>query len=242
MSSNIKFTSYNVLSSHLSGENHFTSCKPMHLKAEYRLETLKAKLEKEVSDGAIISLQEVSHNWAGVLHAFFAARGYHMVTGLYGGKFNGYMGVAVAVPTAKYDIVDVDITRVADTKRMARKPKPGFVQNIFNTFSKFFTRLGVQMGIIQPFFDFWDNVTYRTNQMLCLRLKDKDGGKPFVMGTYHMPCMFKKPAVMVTHCALSAQHIQKFAKNDPFVYVGDFNIKPDSSMYALLTEGTIDKK
>lgn len=49
-------------------------------------------------------------------------------------------------------------------------------------------------------------------------------------------------AVMVTHCALSAQHIQKFAKNDPFVYVGDFNIKPDSSMYALLTEGTIDKK
>ncbi len=47
---------------------------------------------------------------------------------------------------------------------------------------------------------------------------------------------------MVTHCALSAQHIQKFAKNDPFVYVGDFNIKPDSSMYALLTEGTIDKK
>lgn len=47
---------------------------------------------------------------------------------------------------------------------------------------------------------------------------------------------------MVTHCALSAQHIQKFAKADPFVYVGDFNIKPDSSMYALLTQGTIEKK
>ena len=47
---------------------------------------------------------------------------------------------------------------------------------------------------------------------------------------------------MVTHCALSAQHIQKFAKSDPFVYVGDFNIKPDSSMYALLTQGTIEKK
>lgn len=45
---------------------------------------------------------------------------------------------------------------------------------------------------------------------------------------------------MVTHCALSAQHISKFAKDDPFVYVGDFNIKPASSMYKLLTEGSID--
>lgn len=47
---------------------------------------------------------------------------------------------------------------------------------------------------------------------------------------------------MITHCALSAQHIQKFAKTDPFVYVGDFNIKPDSSMYDLLTKGAIEKK
>ena len=85
MSSNIKFTSYNVLSSHLSGENHFTACKPAHLNPAYRLESVKSKLDKEISDGAIISLQEVSHQWAGVLHAYFAARGYYMVTGLYGG-------------------------------------------------------------------------------------------------------------------------------------------------------------
>jgi hypothetical protein len=45
----------------------------------------------------------------------------------------------------------------------------------------------------------------------------------------------------VTHCALSAQHIQKFAKADPFVYVGDFNIKPLSSQYELLTRGSLDK-
>ena len=92
-------------------------------------------VDKEISDGAIISLQEVSHQWAGVLHAYFAARGYYMVTGLYGNKFNGYMGVAVAVPTAKYDILDVDITRIADTKRLPRKPRAGFVQNIFDATS-----------------------------------------------------------------------------------------------------------
>lgn len=47
---------------------------------------------------------------------------------------------------------------------------------------------------------------------------------------------------MVTHCALSAQHIQRFAKADPCVYVGDFNIKPGSSMYQLITEGDLDAK
>ena len=40
------------------------------------------------------------------------------------------MGVGVAVPKAKYDILDVDITRVADTKRLPYKlktpPKPWY--------------------------------------------------------------------------------------------------------------------
>lgn len=40
------------------------------------------------------------------------------------------MGVAVAVPTTDYEIVDVDITRVADTKRMIRKPKPTFIEKV----------------------------------------------------------------------------------------------------------------
>jgi hypothetical protein len=31
---------------------------------------------------------------------------------------------------------------------------------------------------------------------------------------------------MVIHCALSAQHLHKFANNDPYLLVGDFNIKP----------------
>ena len=61
----------------------------------------------------------------------------------------------------------------------------------------------------------------------------------FLFLTSYYPAFLE---VMVTHCALSAQHIQRFAKDDPFVYVGDFNIKPDSSMYQLLTQGSLDTK
>ena len=45
---------------------------------------------------------------------------------------------------------------------------------------------------------------------------------------------------MTIHCALSTQLIQRFAGNLPYIYVGDFNIKPDSSMYNLLTQGSLE--
>ena len=77
--------------------------------------------------------------------------------------------------------------------------------------------------------------------MISMRLEDNNTKKRFCVGTYHMPCMFKYPSVMVTHCSLSAQHIHKFSKGDPYVYTGDFNIKPTSSQYQLLTEGDLDK-
>ncbi|KAJ1435545.1 Endonuclease/exonuclease/phosphatase [Ochromonadaceae sp. CCMP2298] len=242
MASSIKVTSYNVLSSQLAGENHFKACKPEWLNAKYRLGVVKEKLESEVKDKAIICLQEISHDWTGALHPFFAAHGYHFVTGLYGNKFNGYMGCGIAVPNDKYDIVDVDITRIADTKRQPRKDKPNFVQKLLRDLQKTFMKFVIMIGLMKAKVDLWDNVLYRSNQMLCMRLKSKTGvRKPFVVGTYHMPCMFKLPAVMVTHCALSAQHIQRFAKADPFIYTGDFNIKPDSSMYELMTKGKIEK-
>ena len=89
MASAVRVTTYNVLSSDLGGADYFTSCRPEDLKASYRLGVLKQKLDIETDSKAIICLQEVSTVWAGVLHTYFANRGYHMVTGLYGNKFNG---------------------------------------------------------------------------------------------------------------------------------------------------------
>jgi endonuclease/exonuclease/phosphatase family metal-dependent hydrolase len=55
-----------------------------------------------------------------------------------------------------------------------------------------------------------------------------------------MPCMFDLTAVMVAHCALSAQHIHRYSNGLPYFFVGDFNIKPGTPEYKLLTEGKID--
>ena len=64
----------------------------------------------------IFCLQEVSYEWSGRLHAFFANRGYHMITELYGKRFNNYMGVAMAYPLEAFETKLVDVVRLSDVR------------------------------------------------------------------------------------------------------------------------------
>lgn len=277
MSNSLRVTTYNVLSNHLAAPNYFTSCQPQYLDGNYRLNKLKQKLTTEMEKEAIVCLQEISTSWAGQLHTFFSKNNYYLVTGLYGNKFNGYMGIGIAVPLQKYNIINVDITRIADTKYLPRKPSPGLTVKILLKFKNLFFQIGKLLGFFKDNYDdLWENVTYKTNQMISIRLQpktitntvedtvetieksveksvdnsistdtvekiDNNSNNTFVIGTYHMPCMFKLPSVMVSHCALSAQHLHKFANGDPYLFLGDFNIKPDSIMYKLMTTGDISK-
>lgn len=240
--STVKIASYNILSSSLCEPNYFRNCKPEALDPSTRLDAVKRKLDRFIEDKSVICLQEVSQKWAGDLHVYFASKGYHLINASYGNKFDGYMGVAVGVPLSDYEISDVDITRVADTKSIAREPKPrGFIDVTLAKMGKIYRAVGRIVGSYKDPIELWDSVTHRHNQIISLRLKCRQSDKSFVVGTYHMPCMFKLPSVMMAHCALSAQHLQRFANGDPHVFAGDFNIKPDSTMYRLMTQGTVEK-
>lgn len=63
----------------------------------------------------------------------------------------------------------------------------------------------------------------------------------FLAATYHMPCAFNTPQVMVTHGALLLQFLQRCAADAavPLVLMGDFNFQPFSSVYRLYTTGEI---
>jgi hypothetical protein len=60
----------------------------------------------------------------------------------------------------------------------------------------------------------------RMNIMLFARLKEVSSGKVVCVGTYHMPCMFWLPSVMVMHTALVSQRMKALAGNDPHVLAG----------------------
>jgi 2',5'-phosphodiesterase len=109
-SSNHVVTTYNILSSSLGSADYYPKCDPDACNPKLRFPVIREKIAKEIDKRAIICLQEVSIQWSGGLHAYFASQGYRFITGMYGSRFNGYMGVGIAVPSEKYDILDADVT------------------------------------------------------------------------------------------------------------------------------------
>lgn len=126
-----RITSYNVLSSCLAEPSHFKACNPAFLDKDYRLQKLFEKLLPEISKQAVINLQEVSNEWGGKLMSFFAQNNYHFFTALYGREFNGFMGVGIAVPMDKYDVLDVDLCTIGSTLPLPKKESPGMLTNLY---------------------------------------------------------------------------------------------------------------
>ena len=269
--STIRVVSYNVLSSHLGSPDYFTACQPCHLDPAIRLPKVLSKLENEITQGntkAIFCLQEVSHDWAGKFHTFFANHGYHVVSGLYGKKFNGYMGILLAYPTDVYETLDVDISRLSD-KRIGGWPRPvqveeeevpkedGLFQKVIQTGTNLVRSflwnpakkllLGSSSSYNDDYriIDPWNMSENRFNILLSVGLRERSMKKEFWISNYHMPCAFYAPMVMNIHAEMAAFHIQSLAQDDttgrlPYILAGDFNLLPGSSHYRLLTEGTLD--
>jgi endonuclease/exonuclease/phosphatase family metal-dependent hydrolase len=102
------------------------------------------------------------------------------------------------------------------------------------------------------------NAFRRANVMVYVGLCPRDGASPapggdaaatashgegssasFGVATYHMPCAFDKPLVMLAHGGLAARHAAALADGAPFVLAGDFNMKPWDPAYRLVTEGRL---
>jgi len=226
---------YNVLSSHLAAPDYFTACQPCHLDPTNRLPKVLSKLENEIQGNTktIFCLQEVSHDWAGKFHTFFVNRGYHVISGLYGKRFNGYMGIILAYSSNVYETLDVDISRLSD-KRVGGWPRPvveeleevpekdGLFQKVIQTGTQLVrsflwnpTRkllLGSnssnnEFRIIDP----WDMSENRFNILLSVGLRERSRKREFWISNYHMPCAFYAPKVMNIHAEMAAFHIQSLA-------------------------------
>jgi 2',5'-phosphodiesterase len=241
----VRIVTYNMLSSHLAEPDHFTHCHPDHLKPSTRFRRIQQKIDMEMRHRAIVCLQEVSQCWAGPLHAFFQQRRYHFVTALYGGAHTGYMGVGLAWPTEMYEAVQVDIKRMADSRRWPSSLNPpAWIQasrwalaNLTGLWRRGLRLAGVDAP--EPF-DPWAAARARSNEIICVCLCRREDQATFCVATYHMPCLYgsaKKRRTMMIHASLAAQYMQAFAADRPYILTGDFNMLPESSTYRLLTEG-----
>lgn len=285
-------------------------CQAKYLDPDYRYKRLLLKLEEEIKIASVICLQEVSTEWAGRLHSFFVSHNYYFVTGLYGKKFDGRMGVGIAIPMSAYNILDVDISTLSECDSMqnqmpARQPyvkkaelsisapevldpvavsgakeSLGQTGNDKQWLRKMKEILGIQSSVAtaesvatakpEPYQSpyaargnymresphgeavIWSDALKRFNQVVSVRLQPKwvnscgQRQKSFCVSTYHMPCAFRTPGVMLVHSVLLLKHVQQFVRDkrscstdgleqEPSILVGDFNFKPGSLMYNAIT-------
>lgn len=236
----VHVATYNVLCSHLSQPDYYVNCDPNFLCAEYRFSLLLSKLESEIAKSSIICLQEVSVLWAQRLKSHIEKFNYSLISCHYGNYYNGNMGCAVLVPLNSYSVLNVDVSRVSNTKTSvqitdAQREYLKYCTYYLNLKRKISSWQSKMNGVKQ-----WHMAQQKPNEMINVELMCKQQSVPFVVGTYHMPCHFHSSPVMTIHCALAAQLIQRLAKDRPYVLTGDFNVKPSSAMYKMLTEGGVD--
>ena len=262
----VRVATYNVLSSALASPTHFTSCKEDDLSFQNRLPRVLSKLGEETEKSSIICMQEISHEFTGPLHTFFAQNNYHFITGLYGRKFNNYMGIGLAFPLEKFEVKNVDVATLSDV-REGGWPKPPF--------EEFSLTKAVGKIITKPFYwistkiadiggsilggnnesymvkllkgssgdiDHWERSKSRKNILLFAKLMDKDSQKEFGISTYHMPCCFFDPMVMNIHADMAMRRTQILSGDEPSILAGDFNLKPESPEYYMITKGALDEK
>lgn len=241
-----KFTvhTYNILSSHLSEASWYNNCKPKNCDPKTRFNRIMKKLQKSIDNNAIIGLQELPRGWSGKFHVFFEERGYSMMDSLYGYAKNGYMGIAVAYPRGYFSLQNCEIFRVADKIRTPpatitpTEPQQNWIGSWFSWMNPF---KKVQIELPRPTVDVWDICANRHNTAIFCRFRMKQSNDIFCVATYHMPCVYQHPDVMVIHVSELMKQCKAHAGDDSLIVMGDYNILPDSSPYNLITKGNLDK-
>jgi len=228
---------YNVLSPSLTD---WFDARPKYLDAKKRFNKIvNAKLHRIVKAKSIICLQEVSRNWAAKFYKYFLDKNYCFIYSSYGHNNNGYMGIAIAFPKNKYELLECNIKRIVDTVRWPKKlNKQSWVnkyfKNIIDGTYRYLTGKKEERCYINE-----SKRKYNTTIIVRLRGEDK---KQFCVSTYHMPCAYKYPKIMIIHSTLLVNYINEWSKNDPYIIAGDFNLKPYDPGFLNLIGQKIDKK
>lgn len=225
--------SYNILAPELCNPEWNHTCNPQHLEKEYRLELLLEYLCFFVENKSVICLQEVSYTWAGKIITFFQQYNYYTVYTPYGNYFNGFMGVLSAFPQDLYQLENCDISQIGGTSKYKyEKPEK---KTCTTKFWNFFFRKEEEKKIKQKN-DLIKESLYKKNAMISLQLLHLPTNKKVWICNYHMPCSFDKPLLMNIHALLVKQHVLRLCSYEPFVLVGDFNMKVGSEPYQIITE------
>jgi len=79
----------------------------------------------------------------------------------------------------------------------------------------------------------------KPNKLLVVEIEEIETKRRIVIGTYHMPCLYDKPNIMFMHCLFIMHEIQLYARQNPCILCGDFNLQPDCYIYDFIINKTV---
>lgn len=236
--SHIHVIQYNVLSSALATMD---GAYPLNNKCDLDTSIRRCRVMKKVIDevsrvktkdskvACVVCLQEVEECMASLLNDCLSRlHDMQMITVPYGSKKNGYMGVAMFYTKnlvrefGSPMVFSIRIASTLETSGYQEPPLHGFEYTqppvmINYAERKWMDALGTD----------WHAATEKNNALLVVDFQS------FVVATYHMPCLFERPAAMLAHAVAVLKVLEKIKK--PFILATDFNTSPDSQLYDFVT-------
>lgn len=235
----ISITTYNVLSSRLCSPEFYTDYNPEHLDPKNRFKKLLDKLCMVLQNSqlnCIFCLQEISVDWIGPLYQFFLQNNFTFLTFNYGGPNNGQMGIGIAFCNESFSLRACETRRIGETIPVPDDDTGYFGGLVRNTefawkwlpqsyynYLKSFNKKSYQQLAAE-----------RKNVLLMASLRHNRSHFHFTVATYHMPCIFWNPRVMLAHASGCNRALQQFMfKNgdQDVLFAGDFNMKPGDEVY-----------
>jgi mRNA deadenylase 3'-5' endonuclease subunit Ccr4 len=246
VNTSVNLFTWNLLSTELASPSYHTLCDPKDLETKNRWTGIQKILTEKVEHNTIICLQELSERWLGYLLPFFQANNY---TFIYDSQ---WLGDGIAFPNVRYRLHEVNIVKIGEELKKICKPKllPTTIASATpeNLYTKGYTKgwvlinsmiskLNLQYKSSRVVEDTWTKSIKKHNRLIGVRLQQYGTGAFFNVFTYHMPCDFREPSVMHIHTSMVLRTVKKLTGKLPYILAGDFNLKPTSTMYQMITKG-----
>ena len=229
----VRIVTYNLLVPIYAEEvGYYVKCQPQFLKTAYRWNLIQNQLEQEIvkHKNTIICLQELSLSMLPKLELFFRRLNYSIFANLYGGAYNDYMGVGVAIPVSM-QLNNISYIKIGDHISSICKRR----EDITNLSTDESNQLPALSDLLNELaFDPWETSMNRANTLVCLQLVIDH--RPLFVGTYHMPCYYREPSVMAIHSSVVKDQMFELAGGSDFILAGDFNLEPSQTGYRALIE------
>ena len=226
----VRVISYNLLVPIFAEQpGYYIKCDPRYLQTTYRWSLIQTQLQQEIihHKNTIVCLQEVSRTLLRELKSFFHRLNYILLYKLYGEQHDDYMGVGIAIPSSM-KLTSVSYFTIADQLRAHLHEKGPNVLNLGKRVRDYLLNKSAE-----PVSDSWDIAITKSNVLIVLKIIVD--GIPLCIGTYHMPCMFKSPDVMIIHSSMVKDMMINLANGQNLILAGDFNFKPTDASYRVVT-------